>query len=335
MQYAWQQIQWRRLLSVYAQDRLPHALLLAGPSGLGKNNFAKQFAQYVFCVDSNKIKHEQACQQCSSCRLVLAGTYPDLLFISPEEDSKNIKIDQIRQVIHTLSQTAQRDNYQIVILSPAEYLNTEAANALLKTLEEPSGKVLLLLVSHHPQSLPMTLLSRCQKITFTPHSTQLITEWLAHEVKKENLAVDDIPLLLKSAYGAPLQAINLITQDYFNIRDRLLLDLISILFQKSNPIASATEFLKSDFDILLQAFFSLTLDLLRLQLKIPASALTNQDRASVLMLLSKKYSSHGLIQMLEALIKLRQIVFNHSAINLQLSLENILISWKENAYAAG
>ena len=149
--YPWQKNQWQRLLSQHRQERLPHALLLTGAAGLGKETFARQFAQFLLC----KAAGESVCGQCAGCSLILANNHPDLLMIAPEESGKNIKVDQIRDMSATLNQTAQRAGYQVAIISPAEALNRAAANALLKTLEEPSGRVLLLLVSHQPGALPL------------------------------------------------------------------------------------------------------------------------------------------------------------------------------------
>ncbi len=332
--YPWQQSVWQEMTKSYRQNRLPHALLLAGSNGLGKQSFAKEFAQYVLCSNENKENNNQPCHQCTSCRLFLANTHPDLFNIFPEENSKIIKVEQIRQITSALNQTSHRVGYQIVILSPAESLNKEAANALLKTLEEPNGPVIVLLVSHQPGLLPITILSRCQKILFTAYPLMLTANWLDSQLKHQEISADT-QLLLRSAGYAPLQALHLVDQHYLEIRDQLLIHLITTISQQTNPIASVTEFLKIDLAICLQAFFSLILDLFRLQLKVNSMFLVNQDRISILKKLAQNYSLAGISRILDLLMLMRQNLLNHAPVNIQLFLENLFINWKENAYAVG
>lgn len=140
--------QMQQLTSAYENQRLSHAYLLSGIPGLGKTDFALAFAQKVLGSDPHQ--------------------HPDFIFIQPEEKSHSIKIDQIRALTDVLSRTAHRGSYQVALISPADAMPTGAANALLKTLEEPQGNVLILLVDNQTHSLPKTILSRCQKIAFYP-----------------------------------------------------------------------------------------------------------------------------------------------------------------------
>lgn len=158
--YPWQQAQWQSVLQQLQADRLPHALLLAGPSGLGKRSFANALAAHALCV-----KHT-ACGQCRSCLLLNASNHPDLLELQPEAEGKAIKIEQVRELVTELGQTAQQGSYQVVVIEPAEAMNKAGANALLKTLEEPPGPVIFLLISHQPATIPATIRSRCQRLNF-------------------------------------------------------------------------------------------------------------------------------------------------------------------------
>lgn len=162
MIYPWQQSQWQQLLKQHQQRRLPQALLFSGQYGLGKKDFALVLAKLVLCEAGG----ESACDICHSCQLFRAGNHPDFFTIYPEENGKTIKVDQIRDLTASLNQTAQLNGYQVAVICPAESMNAAAANALLKTLEEPPGPVILILISHRLGGLPITIVSRCQKIAF-------------------------------------------------------------------------------------------------------------------------------------------------------------------------
>jgi len=319
--FPWQRPQWRQLLSQQNQGRLPHALLLSGPAGLGKLVFAQQFAHVLLC----KAPGERACGQCSGCRLIQANNHPDLLSIYPEETGKNIKVDQIRELILTLSQTAQRTGYQVAIIAPAEALNKAAANALLKTLEEPSGKVVLLLVSHQSGVLPATVLSRCQRIKFT--GSLDANTWLAAQLRTLNISAD-ADLLLKIAEYAPLRALELAQNDYLILRDQLLQHLVALTQKKVSLLAPVDVFLKQDLPSWVDAFISLALDMVRLHLGVQAQSLINQDRLLLLRQLTPVYSLSALQPLLTQLNRARQSLLNAQIhLNAQLLVESLLICW--------
>ncbi|MFO7642692.1 MAG: DNA polymerase III subunit delta', partial [Candidatus Competibacteraceae bacterium] len=160
----WHEPLWRQFQQSRAAGRLPHALLLAGPAGLGKLAFAKRLARALLCETPDV--EGDACGRCRSCRLFQAGSHPDYRMEQPVEEGKAIRIDPIRELCGFLGFTAQYGGYKIALLEPADRLNLNAANSLLKTLEEPPGDCLLLLVTAHPARLPATVRSRCQKVSF-------------------------------------------------------------------------------------------------------------------------------------------------------------------------
>ena len=133
--YPWQADVFADLQQRRVQGRLPHALLISGPVGIGKQQLANVFSQSLLCAEPQA--DDLACGQCHACSLYAAGTHPDLFRLSPEEDSKVIKIDQIRTLIEKISLSSHYGRYRMVILNPADAMNIAAANALLKTLEEP------------------------------------------------------------------------------------------------------------------------------------------------------------------------------------------------------
>src|SRR3989344_3999841 len=147
------------LENAVADGHLAHGLLFAGPTGVGKHRIALALAQAMLCEAST------ACGNCSQCRAFLAGTNPDYLEISGEA---GIKIEQIRELIFKLSLKAYSGKYKVAVIDCAEQMTIEAANSLLKSLEEPTDKTLIILISSNPNRLPKTIVSRVQKITFGP-----------------------------------------------------------------------------------------------------------------------------------------------------------------------
>ena len=158
----WQQQQWHYVNQRIAQKHLAHAMLLTGKTGLGKRLFARYLAQALLC--SNTGTDHMPCGNCRNCQLYEVGNHPDYLFIEPEDHKKPIRIDQIRTVVEFLEHTSQSRRYKIVLIDPAERMNLNAANSLLKTLEEPPGASMLLLLTSAPSQLPITIRSRCQQL---------------------------------------------------------------------------------------------------------------------------------------------------------------------------
>jgi len=189
-----------KLNTAWESKRMPHALLIVGADGLGKRELAAWLACAVLCERS--VETLSCCAECASCKLVLAGSHPDLLWVSPEEGKQQIAIDQIREACEQLSKTSYRQGYKVAVVTPAHAMTIAAANSLLKTLEEPSPQSLLILLSSQPSALPPTIRSRCQQIAVRRPSLETALAWL----QSENVA-DASPALLEFAGGAPLRAI--------------------------------------------------------------------------------------------------------------------------------
>lgn len=230
----WQEEAWQHVARMREQGRYPHALLLTGPLGIGKVQFAQRLAAALVCEDPDT--GNQPCGECHSCRLVRAGTHPDLAWIVPEEEGKAIKVDAVRELIRRSALTTQAKGLRVFLISPAESMNKAAANALLKTLEEPVPSTALILVSSLPHHLPATILSRCQKINFRPVSVSQGADWL----KKEGLG-DDVEAGLSLAGGAPLLARQFSREGKVQEIGALLSGLIDLKLRKTNPVTVAAE----------------------------------------------------------------------------------------------
>ncbi|MDP9032838.1 MAG: DNA polymerase III subunit delta', partial [Pseudomonadota bacterium] len=140
--YPWQDSLWQQLAG---RAQHAHAYLLHGPVGIGKRALAERLMASLLCQRPNGL---EACGECKSCMLLKAGSHPDNYLLEPEEADKAIKVDQVRDLVSFVVQTAQMGGRKVVLIEPVESMNINAANALLKSLEEPSGDTVLLLVSH-------------------------------------------------------------------------------------------------------------------------------------------------------------------------------------------
>ncbi len=194
----WQHRQWQQVQDQLALDQLPHALLLIGPRYTGKAQFALALTRLLLCespVDG------YGCGQCHPCELLAAGSHGDFCHLQPEEKSRVIKIDQVRSALEFAARTAAFGKRKVVLIQPAECLNQNAANALLKNLEEPPANTHLLLVCHRLQGLPATIKSRCQQLRFPPPEGDASRSWLAGIIGDEEAAepaltaAGDLPLL--------------------------------------------------------------------------------------------------------------------------------------------
>ncbi len=181
-------------------NRLSHAYLLTGPAGLGIVGFAKQMSQDLLCQQDGF----SACYQCVHCNLQQQGNHPDFFHLKVQEDKKEISIAQVRELIGKLYATSHQGGYKVALIECVEKLNRASFNALLKTLEEPPERTVLILTTHQAGQLPATILSRCRQITFVTPPLQEAIDWLQIALPQV-----DAPLLKKSLrinWGAPFKA---------------------------------------------------------------------------------------------------------------------------------
>ena len=220
-----------------AKGRLAHALMFIGPAGIGKHQLAERFAQSLLCAQPHA--DGQPCGQCHACSLYAAGTHPDLFRLSPEEDSKNIRIDQIRALIERISLSSHYGRHKVVILNPADAMNIAAANALLKTLEEPPADTILLLITDRPSFLPATIRSRCQTLRFALPARDEAQAWLATQLGNP----EEAAVLLALAGGAPLAAQDL-AEEQLARRQEMLNGWQQLASGKVDPVKLAADWVK-------------------------------------------------------------------------------------------
>lgn len=297
--------------------RFPQALLLLGAADLGLATFSAQLAQSLLC----RVGSDAPCGRCRDCVLFAAGNHPDFFKLEPEEAGKAIKVDAARVLIQRVSQTSHSGGHQIVLIQPADELNIAAANALLKTLEEPQGSVIFILVAHERNSLPSTIVSRCQKIIFQTPDPIAAEKWLQSQAPDM-----DAKTLLRLADGFPLRALAFSENHFLETRDQLLHSLLEL--SDSIPHKIAAEWCEIPSDLFFQILFGLMLDVLNVQRHIAVSQCRNQDKVEALQKLAKIFSAKTIWQFLEALKKMREYALKGLNVHLDLMLTVALFGLK-------
>jgi len=330
-------------------DGLTHALLLAGPEGLGKEDVALALARLALC---HKPRGESgACGQCRACELNRAGTHPDLHMITSEDrwstlaaddpiavaasryatpekkDRKPrrvIAVDQVRAAIASASTKAHMGQRKVFVFSPAESMNTNSANALLKLLEEPPGETLLLLVSHDPGRLPATIRSRCVRVAFRAVADERAVHWL-----QERRAID-----LEKARGAlilagyrPGIAEGWLASSFLDRREQLFVDLSALGGGRVDALALATRWQDVDPGLLLEWLQEVLVDLTRIRCAVtdtePGRMLRNADRWQDLQALAERVDLRGVFELLDMIGARRAWLGTQS--DESLSIEETLI----------
>jgi len=177
-------IQWEYLRGLKKKERIAHAMLFYGEEGIGKKRVAVEFVKFLNCPNVSE-NSEFACQKCENCKEIESLCHPDILLIEPE--GKEIKIEKTRELKSFLSTSALKSPFKVGVIDNAHHLNKEAQNSLLKTIEEPKGQALLILISSHPDQLLPTISSRVQKISFHPLSPKEAKKELAKKIRDKEI----------------------------------------------------------------------------------------------------------------------------------------------------
>lgn len=322
----WQAEQWQRLWQCRQNNRLPHALLLVGACDLEKKQFAEVLSAAMICEAPDTEGY--ACLACHACHLVLAKSHPDLIFVEPEQSSQVIKIDQIRDIVHQATETAMQGGYRVIVIFPAHAMNISAANALLKTLEEPAPQTLLILVSDQSSRLVATITSRCQKIIFPKPPHELALTWLQESLPAASVAGEAVcELLLTLAAGAPLKALALVTEDIMALRQSIYQGLATLSQGQADPLELAAKWQEYDMLMIVKLLLSWLRDMLRFKLTAGQAEMINSDYQKDFAKIANKLTQEHLLSYLDTVQQSYARMVNLLNLNKQLLLEELLIRW--------
>ena len=314
--FPWQMEEWELIQRTRRDDRLPHALLLTGPEGMGKRRFADALAASLLCCAA--ASDGIPCGNCRGCDLFRAETHPDLKYIVPEEPGKAILIDAIREFTSKESLTALAGGYKIVIIEPADAMNRSAANSLLKTLEEPVDRTFMVLISSQPAKLPATIRSRCRQLQMRLPEPSLAKQWLSGETEGMDTA-----LLLSLASGAPLKARALADPALLRLRVKLLRQFADIIAGKADPVTVAAAWNKLDLSLVLDWYYGWLTDCLRLKTDPECTGVINPDQRKCLQGIGKSIEFKRLFGYIDDVHQ--AIRARGSQLNQQMLLESLLL----------
>lgn len=323
--YPWQQPLWQNFLQKLEQQRMPHATLLAGQKGIGKWHYAQAMANYLLCLSP---KSGLPCNTCRSCQLNEAGSHPDKMLVVPEEAGKQIKIDQIRQLSAQASTTAQQGGRKVILLTPVEQLNVNAANALLKNLEEPAQDTFFILVSNVVSGVMPTIRSRCQIVPCPMPEQGLVRSWL----KDLGITFSDMDLILEMSANAPLRAQSLMDNNRVEKLECFYSGLLKA--QQSAPsidITIAKDWLELELTDLLEWWLQLLQRTVTSGFKV-SSPLKSAELSFVNMITeiqaqAKFYNQQWLFRFMDKLLLAKKQLLYGGNPNKQLLLEELLLDW--------
>ncbi|MDM5127387.1 DNA polymerase III subunit delta' [Aeromonas salmonicida] len=313
--YPWLIPDWHALSQTAQAGRLGHAWLLLGDPGLGKEQLAERLARLHLCQQPDR---GEPCGQCHSCQLFDKGHHPDLGTVTI--DSKTIGVEAIREICARLQNSAQLGRGKVVIIPDAERMTESAANALLKTLEEPAGDSLLLLIASQVSRLLPTILSRCHK-----HVCQLPTEgetvrWLAEQGHQATLAQ------VRICQGAPLRVLRYIEEQQDGKRRELLESFVSLSLTPTRATHVCSQ-LADETQVRLHWLQLFLCDALKTQAGCGYHQLAMPDLAALSQQLAEGNSSEKLLEAEQQLVALKAACQPGQLSNSTIHLMNWLSRW--------
>ena len=314
----WQDQQWHRIEQMGSVRGFPHALLLKGRAGVGKALFAQRLAAQLLCLE----RLSAPCGVCRGCTLVMSGSHPDFHSISPENNTTTITVSQIRELIDSLALTAGLSACKVGVIHPAERMTTAAANSLLKTLEEPPGETILILLTNASVQLPATVISRCHSIEFPPVPQSSGQRWLESELGPGH----DAELPMKLSRGQPLTALDWVREEEMSVRLEVVNDIIGLLGDEPQPVSTASRWKEMGVRRILRWLDSLLMDFIKLAITGDNTQLTNFDATQSMQSIVSRLNLRTLFALLDTCRKSTRLVATHTGLNEQLMLEDLTVA---------
>jgi len=300
------------------QERLPHALIFAGPPGVGKRTLAELLAQRLNCLQP---KNQEACCVCVSCRKIMGGNHPDVRLVKP--DGAYIKVEQVREMIGEIAYQPFEGRYRVVILDGADQMRQAGANCLLKTLEEPPSRSILILVTGKPYLLLGTIRSRARMLQLGPLAADIIESYL---VNHEGRSLEDARLAAALSNGSLGAALACDAERHREIR-RTALSFISLLLRKgtfaqASTLAAGITKEKETFQVWVELAQTLLQDVY--YAKMAPKRMSQPDVAGELAALAQSTSHAAVVSAIEAIKQLKAALEQN--VNRQVALEALFLA---------
>ncbi|QPJ63071.1 MAG: DNA polymerase III subunit delta' [Candidatus Nitronauta litoralis] len=313
--------------------RIANAYLFYGPESVGKKKAGYELAKALNC---ETLGPKNSCDQCSSCRRIDQGLHPDVFFLEPDASGSVrepwIKIEAIRDLQKKLAFMPYEGKTKVVVIDAADRINPQAANAFLKTLEEPPAETVLILITSNPQQLLPTVASRCQGIRFQPLSEPTL-EIILKEITNgnEEFNKDEIPRRVSRSGGSVQNALDFDLEEWGQVRQSLIqlllnlsLDRVDILFSFARTWAKSEP---TQITRMLKEMSGMLRDVTLLQIQCSPELLFNRDLSSEIKPMVGRQSQQALAKMQETIHNTRLALKGNA--NVQLTLETMLLDFCE------
>lgn len=318
--YPWLRAPFEQLISQYQIGRGHHALLVYALPEMGDDALIYAICRWLMCQNPQGHK---SCGECHSCQLMQAGTHPDSYEITLEKGKSALGIDVIREVTEKLYQHAQQGGNKVVRIAQADKLTEAAANALLKTLEEPPAKTWFFLSCQEPAHLPATLRSRCLSWHLAPPAESYSRAWLARETQ---MPPEQLIAALRLSSGSPAAALQLLELGHWKQREKLC-EALGKSCESGDRLALLAEFNHDDVVRSVHWLCALLLDAVKYQ-QGATDWLTNNDQLPLVVKLTQCCSPVLLHSLLQAWFQCRETLLNVVGVNRELILTETLLTWE-------
>ncbi|MBT3276784.1 MAG: DNA polymerase III subunit delta' [Candidatus Thioglobus sp.] len=321
MNLPWHDQALSKLQKMIDQNHLPHALLMTGAEQIGKFELMQQLVG-ILLKDDALIRKDNILQELDHPVLIRRSSYTNMIYCRSGEinantknRSKDIRIDQVRAFCEALNKTA--DNLQIGVIFYGDQMTVNAANSLLKTLEEPRENTLIIILAHNIQNLPATIVSRCQNIHIAPNYAEETQAWIKAQLSETQNADFDIAQLLENTHGVPFKVLSELSDGSYATYQAYQNQLLNIA---SHPLMiSQTQDFEGNELAVLDCLQNLIVEAIKLKTTKQEGGLVELNQ------LVKSVKSEFLFQLLDDVY--RAIRLSKTSINLKLLLDNILIVW--------
>lgn len=305
--------------------RMAHSYLFLGNEGIGKKWVALQFAKALNCLQEGK-EEGDSCDQCSSCKKIDDLVHPDVLVLEPE--NQTLKVEQVRQMQRDLAFRPYEGKYRVCILSSSDRMAPHMSNTLLKTLEEPPPRTILILLANQVRLILPTILSRCQLIRFNPLPIPLVAQWLREE---KGLSEEEAYLFASLSEGSPGKALEIEDEIRRISREELLVGLVGIKSlspeRMQNWITSLPIKERENLLLVLEVAKTLLRDMVIVKVLKEGSKMIHSDLLRQIKTLSSTWQLSSLLKRMEIL---HQTIFAiKTNANIELALETMMLSWAE------
>ncbi len=317
--YPWQNSLWQSFVDLVQKDTLPHALLLSSSEGQGAEKLVSAMAAFLLCQSP---MDGLVCGRCKACQLLAAGTHPDKFELEPEQRGKAIKVDLVRQLIDFVAKTAQQGGRKVVVIRPAEAMNINAANSLLKCLEEPAGDTVLILLSHAIGQLMPTVRSRCSKMTLPSPETSVAVAWLQEQ------GIDNAELLLSQAGLAPVKVLEWWQSENFQLREQMFKQWTEFSEGYLQVTVLAAQWAKQDLQEVFDALLAWVDALIREQSGAHSGLVAKAEDWQAYTAATRSVPVLQLFRYRDVILKRKAQGLSSANLNANLLLEELLLDWR-------